>query len=89
VYWETALQQDVPRELLARVISLDWMCSFALMPVGMALVGPSVNAFGREPVLWVAAVFAVVPPLLCLRVPGMLEFRTPAPLTESPQPVLR
>jgi DHA3 family tetracycline resistance protein-like MFS transporter len=88
VYWETALQQDVPSELLARVISLDWMCSFALMPVGMALVGPSVNAFGREPVLWVAAVFAVLPPLLCLRVPGMLVFRTPAP-TATPQPALR
>lgn len=79
VYWETALQKDVPTELLARVISLDWMCSFALMPVGLALVGPAVDAFGRDAVLWVALAAAVVPPLLCLPVPGLLRFRTPVP----------
>ena len=78
VYWETALQRDVPPELLARVISLDWMCSFALMPLGLALVGPAVDAFGRDAVLWVAVLAAVVPPLVCLPVPGMLRFKTPA-----------
>lgn len=77
VYWETALQQDVPPELLARVISLDWMCSFALLPLGLAVVGPVVDAVGRTPVLWVALAAAVVPPLVCLPVPGMFEFRTP------------
>lgn len=78
VYWETALQQDVPRELLARVISLDWMCSFALLPLGLAVVGPVVDAVGRDAVLWTGVVAAVVPPLLCLPVPGVLDFRTPA-----------
>ncbi len=77
VYWETALQQDIPPALLARVISLDWMCSFALMPLGLALVGPAVGAFGRDAVLVVALFTAIVPPLLCLPVPGMLRFRTP------------
>jgi hypothetical protein len=77
VYWETALQQDVPSELLARVISLDWMCSFALMPVGLALVGPAIEGVGRGPVLVVALVFSVLPPLACLPVPGALQFRTP------------
>jgi DHA3 family tetracycline resistance protein-like MFS transporter len=77
VYWETALQRDIPPELLARVISVDWMCSFALMPLGLALVGPAVGFFGRTTVLVVAVVAAVVPPLLCLTVPGMLRFRTP------------
>jgi DHA3 family tetracycline resistance protein-like MFS transporter len=78
VFWETALQRDVPSELLARVISLDWMCSFALMPLGLALVGPAVDAFGRDAVLWVAVVAGIVPPLLCLPVPGVLRFSTPA-----------
>jgi DHA3 family tetracycline resistance protein-like MFS transporter len=86
-YWETARQQDVPPELLARVISLDWMCSFALLPLGLAIVGPVVDAVGRTPVLWAAFVVAVVPPLVCLPVPGMLEFRTPTDrsVTGSPQ----
>ncbi len=78
VYWETALQADVPKELLARVISIDWMCSFALLPLGLVLVGPALHAFGRTSVLVVALVASVVPPLLCLPVRGILEFRTPA-----------
>jgi Transmembrane secretion effector len=78
VYWESALQVDVPRALLARVVSLDWMCSFALLPLGLALVGPVTGAVGRAPVLVVAVVAYVVPSLLVLRVPGAREFRTPA-----------
>lgn len=77
VRWETALQTDVPRELLARVVSLDWMATFALYPVGLALTGPVVDAVGRTPLLLFAAVAAVLPPLLVLRVPGVRDFRTP------------
>jgi DHA3 family tetracycline resistance protein-like MFS transporter len=86
VYWETALQRDIPPELLARVISIDWMCSFALMPLGLALVGPAVGAFGRTTVLVVAVVAAAVPPLLCLPVPGMLRFRTPTASSDELAP---
>jgi MFS family permease len=88
VFWETALQQDVPPRLLARVISVDWMCSFALMPLGLALVGPVIGAVGRGPVLWVAVVFALGPPLLCLPVKGMFEFRSPQPALAR-EPALR
>lgn len=77
VYWETALQSDIPAELIARVISVDWMCSFALLPLGLAVVGPVVDAVGRTPVLLLAVAAGVVPPLLCLPVPGIAEFRTP------------
>ena len=87
VYWETALQADVPAELLARVISVDWMCSFALLPLGLVLVGPAVAAVGRTPVLIVSLVASVLPPLLCLPVRGMSAFRTaaaePAPASVS------
>lgn len=78
VYWETALQADVPKELLARVISIDWMCSFALLPLGLVLVGPAVQAFGQSTVLAVSLAAAVIPPLLCLPVRGVFEFRTAA-----------
>ncbi len=78
VYWESALQVDVPKHLLARVVSLDWMCSFALLPVGLALVGPVLHLVGRGPVLVVAALVQSVPTLLLLLVPGVPEFRTPA-----------
>lgn len=74
VTWETALQTDVPRDLLARVVSLDWMATFALFPVGLALTGPAVEAFGRTPVLLFAVAVALLPISLVLRVPGVRDF---------------
>lgn len=78
IWWSSALQRDVPPDLLARVISLDWLVSLGLMPVGLALAGPAADAFGREPVLLVAAGAMVVTTLGVLPVPGVREFRTPA-----------
>jgi len=37
--WETMLQELVPENLLARVVSLDFFGSFGLMPVGLAIWG--------------------------------------------------
>lgn len=77
VWWETSLQQDVPRALLARVVALDWMCSLALLPAGLALTGPVTAAVGRGPVLVTGAVVVVVTSLLPLAVPGVRKLRTP------------
>ena len=79
VWWSSALQREIPRDLLARVISLDWLVSIGLMPLGLALVGPATGAFGREAVLIFAAGVMVVTSLATLLVPGVAEFRTPAP----------
>jgi Major Facilitator Superfamily len=38
--WETAMQQEVQPERLARVGSIDWLLSLCLMPAGQALAGP-------------------------------------------------
>lgn len=77
VWWETALQRAVPRELLARVVSLDWLCSLALLPLGLALAGPAVDLVGRTPVLALAAATMVVTSLLPLLVPGVRDLRDP------------
>jgi MFS family permease len=79
VYWQTALQREIPADRLARVSSLDWMASLALLPVGMALTGPAVAAFGQGAVLAVAAVVNVAGTVLVLRVPGVKDLRTPTP----------
>jgi len=79
VYWPTALQREVPRALLARVSSLDWMTSLALLPLGMALTGPVVRAVGTTPVLWVGVAACVIPIPFVLRVPGMRTFSGPGP----------
>ncbi len=78
IWWSSALQRDVPADLLARVISLDWLVSLGLMPLGLALAGPASEAFGREAVLITGAVTMVVTSLAVLVVPGVPEFATPA-----------
>ncbi len=77
IWWETALQRAVPRELLARVISLDWLCSLALLPLGLALVGPAVGLLGRGPVLGTAVVVMLVTSALPLLVPGVARLADP------------
>lgn len=90
LYWVTAVQQGVPRHLLARVISLDWLVSIGLMPLGFALTGPAVNAFGIKAVLVAGAVVTVLGMCL-LVVPGVPEFRTPGtsvlPVPDKLQPL--
>ena len=71
VWWDTALQRAVPRDMLARVVSLDWLCSFALLPLGLALVGPAVAVVGRAPVLAVASACMLVTSLAVLAVRGV------------------
>ena len=46
IIWTTLLQQLVPRELLGRVSSLDWLVSTGLVPVSFALTGPVAGAIG-------------------------------------------
>jgi DHA3 family tetracycline resistance protein-like MFS transporter len=77
ILWVTALQREVPSELLARVTSLDYLVSLALMPVGYALAGPAADAFGPTAVLLVGAGVLVASTLAILPVPGVARFATP------------
>ncbi len=77
IYWQTALQREIPPDRLARVSSLDWMASLSLLPLGMALTGPAVSAVGARPVLFVSAAVNVAAAVGVLFVPGVLELRTP------------
>jgi MFS family permease len=77
IYWQTALQREIPPDKLARVSSLDWMASLSLLPVGMALTGPAVSEVGERWVLLVAAAVNVVSTFAVLFVPGVKELRTP------------
>ena len=46
----------VPRELLGRVSSFDWLVSLALMPVAFALIGPLAEWIGVDEALIVCAI---------------------------------
>ncbi len=77
VLWMTALQKDVPDHLLGRVISLDMLGSMSLMPIGFAITGPLVAAFGARTVLLAGALLVLVAVPLPLLVPGGSQFATP------------
>jgi MFS family permease len=60
LFWETTLQQHIPEETLSRVSSYDVLGSFALIPVGVAFMGPVSEVFGVANTLMGAAVVVVV-----------------------------
>jgi MFS family permease len=64
--WETAMQQEVRPDRLARVGSIDWLLSLCLMPVGQALAGPLVGPLGVRGTLILAAALMSVPNLCVL-----------------------
>ncbi len=68
--WETALQQEVRPDRLARVVSIDLLLSLCLMPAGQALAGPLAERFGVRTILILAGALMSVPNLLVLGVVG-------------------
>jgi MFS family permease len=72
--WFALLQTRIPGELLGRVSSLDWMLSFALLPVSYALTGPLAAALGAGTLLVVAAVAGAVAVIgLFAALPGLRD----------------
>ena len=64
--WETALQQEVRPDRLARVGSIDLLLSLCLMPAGQALAGPLSGPLGVRGTLLLAAALMSVPNLCVL-----------------------
>ncbi len=62
VPWFTATQREVAPDKLARVSSLDFLMSYGLAPVGLALIAPAIGAFGVGPVLGVCAAVCFLAP---------------------------
>lgn len=58
--WDTAIQQLIPNEVLARFRSYDFLLAFVAMPVGYAVAGPLQSAFGADDVLLGAAAVVLV-----------------------------
>jgi MFS family permease len=62
--WETAMQQEVRSDRLARVASFDYLLSVGLMPAGQALAGPFATTLGEHVTLVLAGLLMCVPNLL-------------------------
>jgi MFS family permease len=74
VPWFTATQREVEPRLLARVSSLDFMLSYGLAPVGLALIAPAIDAFGPGPVLAACTLACFLAPAAVALVPTARHF---------------
>lgn len=79
VPWFTATQREVAPDKLARVSSLDFLVSYGLAPVGLALIAPAVDAFGVTPVLAACAAACFLVPTAAALAPGSRHFSRTAP----------
>lgn len=79
--FETTVQEQVPPDALSRVVSIDWLLSLVLYPVGLATAGFVAEEIGTGRTLIGAAVFAVVSTAIVLLVPAVREVRRGGPAT--------
>jgi DHA3 family tetracycline resistance protein-like MFS transporter len=85
IIWTTLLQQLVPRDLLGRVSSVDWLMSIGLVPVSFALTGPVAGWLGPGPTMVAGGLIGAVAMGSLLFVPGVRdpERATPKGLSEA------
>ncbi|MCK2239005.1 MULTISPECIES: MFS transporter [unclassified Crossiella] len=74
VPWFTATQREVDPRLLARVSSVDFLFSYGLAPVGLALIAPAIEAFGVTAVLAGCALVCFAAPALAALAPTARRF---------------
>ncbi|GAA0260421.1 MFS transporter [Cryptosporangium japonicum] len=82
VAWETAMQQHVPADKLARVYSYDMLGSFLAIPVGEVVAGPIAGGVGISATLLGAAALSFTAALLAAVTPSVRRLRR----AEAPAP---
>ena len=60
VIWAALEQTRVPRDMRARVTSVDWFVSIGFAPISFALTGPAAAALGAETTLIIAGVVPAI-----------------------------
>ena len=78
-FWFTSVQREVPAEYQARVFSLDYMGTWALLPLGMALAGPMADWLGERPLLIGISIFHLLICAVVLLVPGVAKMNSGKP----------
>ncbi len=71
VIWATVMQELVPAEKLGRVVSIDWLGSLSLTPIGLALAGIGADRLGPSETFLMGGALNVTLILLALCVPGV------------------
>lgn len=69
IIWTTVIQELVPAEYLGRVLSLDMLGSFCMIPVGLALAGLLAGVWGASAILLVGGLLSFALTMVGLLVP--------------------
>ncbi|WP_282792782.1 MFS transporter [Streptomyces sp. CC224B] len=91
VSWFSAIQREFPPAMRARISSLDFLVSYALSPLSLAILPAAVAGVGTRPALICTGAMMAIVSLCSLTIPGMANFRTPrrgSPRTEPPRRAL-
>lgn len=84
--WGTMMHQMIPRQLLGRVTSIDWMTSLSLMPVAAAVSGVVAGVVGARETLVASGLLAGGVTVLFLVVSPGLRRTELEPAGESAEP---
>jgi MFS family permease len=85
ILWLTLLGLTIPNHIRGRVSSIDFLGSYWMIPLSMALTGPLAALVGPRTVLIGAGLGGAIAVLLTLAVPGV---RRPQYLSQEPPQVL-
>jgi predicted MFS family arabinose efflux permease len=75
VLWETAMQQEVPESVLARVYSYDMLGSLLAIPLGQVTIGPLAQAIGITTTLLCASALIVGASVVAMATPSVRGIR--------------
>ena len=75
VFWDVAMQQQIPTDQLSRVYSYDALGSFVFIPLGAAVAGPVAELVGVAETLVGAAGVIVVATALVLLIDEVRDLR--------------
>ena len=64
--WFTAIQHEVPRDLLGRVSSIDFLVSYGAAPLALSMLPLFIERFGENASLLIAGFTVIIVPLLAL-----------------------
>ena len=87
VVWDTAVQETIAPDKLARVAAYGWMSAMVFLPAGYALAGPISSVVGMRAYLLFGAAWLLVTTAFVARLPSVREYRSEKPLaTPAPEP---
>jgi MFS family permease len=75
VFWDVAMQQQIPPDQLSRLYSYDALGSFVFIPLGAAVAGPAADTVGLTETLVGAAALIVIATALVLLIDEVRNLR--------------